>query len=46
MKIAVFAAVFVVVAGIFGRLFKPTEEQKRPLVPDASAASDEHDHHH
>jgi hypothetical protein len=44
MKIAVFAALFVIGAGIIGFVFKPTEEQERPLVPEPGAGGDAHGH--
>jgi len=49
VEIAIFAAVFVIGAGIFGFVFKPTEEQQRPLSPEPGAGGDAHDdhgHHH
>ncbi|HET9216770.1 MAG TPA: hypothetical protein VFR18_07320 [Terriglobia bacterium] len=49
MEIALFSAVFVIVAGIVGFVFTPTEEQQRPLVPEPGAAGnahDDHGHHH
>ena len=46
MKIAVFAALFVIGAGILGFVFKPTEEQEKPLVPEPGAAGDSHGHGH
>lgn len=45
MKIAVIAAVFVLGAGIFGFVFKPSEEQQRPLTPEPGAGGDAHDDH-
>jgi hypothetical protein len=49
MEIAIFASVFVIVAGILGRFFVPTEEQLRPLVPEPGAAGHgdvDHGHGH
>jgi hypothetical protein len=48
MKIAVWSVVFVLIAGICGRLFKPTEEQSRPLTPEPGAVDShsDHSHHH
>jgi hypothetical protein len=47
MEIAIFVAIFVIGAGIFGFVFKPTEEQQRPLAPEPGAATqDDHGHHH
>lgn len=49
MKIALFSAIFVIVAGIVGFVFKPTDEQQRPLAPEPGAAGaghDDHGHHH
>ena len=49
MEIAIIAAVFVVVAGILGFAFRPTEEQQRPIAPEpgaGGAAHDDHGHHH
>jgi len=49
VKFAVIAAGFVIVAGILGFVFKPTEEQQRPLSPEPGAGGDAHDdhgHHH
>ena len=49
MKIAIVSALFVIGAGILGFVFKPTEEQQRPIVPEPGAAGDAHDshgHHH
>jgi hypothetical protein len=49
VEIAIVAAVFVIGAGIFGFVFKPTEEQQRPLSPEPGTGGDAHDdhgHHH
>jgi len=49
MKIAIIAAVFVFGAGILGFVFKPSDEQLRPLAPEPGAGGDAHDdhgHHH
>jgi len=45
MKIAVLCTVFVLAAGIFGFVFKPNEEQQRPLEPAPGAGGDAHDDH-
>ena len=44
MKIAVIAAVFVIGAGILGFIFKPSDEQLKPLAPEPGAAGDAHGH--
>jgi len=49
VKIAIFSALFVIGAGILGFVFKPSEEQQRPIAPEPGAAGDAHDshgHHH
>ena len=49
MTEAILAAIFVIGAGIFGFVFKPTEDQQRPLAPEPGAAGDahgDHGHHH
>ena len=49
MEIAIFAAVFVIGAGILGFVFQPTEEQQRPLTPEPGTGGDahgDHGHHH
>jgi hypothetical protein len=46
VKIAIICAAFVIGAGILGFVFKPTEEQQRPLVPEPGAGGDAHDDHH
>lgn len=49
MKVALIAAVFVIGAGILGFVFKPSDEQQRPLAPEPGAGGDAHDdhgHHH
>jgi len=45
MKIAVLAVGFVLAAGILGFVFKPTEDQQRPLTPEPGAGGDAHDDH-
>ena len=45
MKVAVIAVVFVLAAGILGFVFKPTEDQQRPLAPEPGAGGDAHDDH-
>jgi hypothetical protein len=48
MTEAVIATVFVVVAAIVGSILKPSEDQLRPLTPQASTGDDGHGHdaHH
>jgi hypothetical protein len=49
VKVAIFAAVFVIGAGILGFVFQPTEEQQRPLTPEPGKGGDahgDHGHHH
>jgi hypothetical protein len=51
VKIAIVTAIFVIGAGILGFVFKPTEEQQRPLEPQPGAGGDAqddhgHGHHH
>jgi hypothetical protein len=48
VKIAIISAIFVIGAGILGFVFKPTDEQQRPLEPEpgAAGAHDDHGHHH
>jgi hypothetical protein len=49
MTVAIIAAAFVVVAAIVGMALKPTEDQLKPLTPQASSADDHghgHDSHH
>ena len=46
MKVAVVAVVFVLAAGILGFIFKPTEDQQRPLTPEPGAGGDDHGHGH
>jgi hypothetical protein len=45
VKIAIVTAVFIIGAGILGFVFKPTEEQMRPLEPVPGAGGDAHDDH-
>ena len=45
MDIAIVAALFVIIAGILGFVFKPTEEQLKPLAPEPGAGGDAHDDH-
>jgi hypothetical protein len=45
VKIAIVSAIFVIGAGILGFVFKPTEEQQRPLEPQPGAGGDAHDDH-
>jgi len=46
VKVAIFAAVFVIVAGILGFVFKPTDEQQRPLAPEPGEGGGHDDHSH
>jgi hypothetical protein len=49
VKIAIVSAIFIISAGILGFVFKPTEEQQRPLEPQPGTGGDAHDahgHHH
>ena len=45
MKVSVLAVAFVLAAGILGFVFKPTEDQQRPLTPEPRAGGDAHDDH-
>jgi hypothetical protein len=45
MKVALIAAVFVIGAGILGFVFKPSDEQQRPITPEPGAGGDAHDDH-
>jgi hypothetical protein len=46
MKIALFSALFVIGAGIIGFVFKPTEDQLRPLEPEPGTGGDDHGQGH
>jgi hypothetical protein len=49
VKIAIICAAFVIGAGLLGFVFKPTDEQQRPLASEPGAGGDAHDdhgHHH
>ena len=47
MKVAIISVVFVLVAGILGKFFPPTEDQLRPLAPEpgSGASHDDNGHH-
>ena len=45
MEIAIYAALFILLAGAFGFAFNPTEDQKRPLAPEPGVGGDAHDDH-
>jgi hypothetical protein len=45
MKVAIIAVIFVIGAGILGFVFKPTEDQQRPLAPEPGAGGGGHDDH-
>jgi len=46
MQEAVIAVGFLVVSVIIGSLLKPSDEQLRPLTPQASSGDSGHDDHH
>jgi len=45
MQEALIALVFLIAAGLIGRFLAPTEEQTKPLIPQASSGDTGHDHH-
>jgi hypothetical protein len=46
MTEALIATAFLIVSAAIGMMLKPTEDQLRPLTPQASSGNDDHGHGH